>query len=158
MESSIRQLLAEGSKRLPAATQIADPTPSRTLTPESYLGFARLARYEGSALAPGRPHTYTPPARLAADHLAYGGRWTVEAEKIVARSDAHIQLRYTARAVYIVLGGTGTMIVRSHGRPPHTVHVDGDRLYTALRRTSIKSDELELRFSPGIKAYSFTFG
>ena len=157
-ESSIRQLLAEGSRSLPAATQIADPTPSGTLTQESYLGFARLARYGGSALVPGKPHTYTLPAKLAADNLAYGGRWTVNDERIVAGNGARIQLRYTARAVYIVLAGTGTMTVRPHGQPPHTVRIDGDRLYTATQKATITSSELELRFSPGIKAYSFTFG
>ena len=157
-ESSIRLLLGEGSGSLPAATKLADPTPSGALTPESYLGFARIDRYGGSALVRGKPHTYTLPTQLAANNLAYGGRWTVDAQNIVAGSDARIQLRYTARAVYIVLGGTGTMSVRAHGQPPHTVHVDGDRLYTAIQNTQTKSDKLELRFSPGIKAYSFTFG
>ncbi len=158
MESSIRKLLAEGSAQLPAATKVADPTPTGALTPESYLGFSRLARYGGSTLAHGRPHTYVLPAHLAADNLAYGGRWTVEAERIVAGDNARIQLQFTARAVYIVLGGTGTMTVRVHGKPPRTVRVEGDRLYTALQSAKVKSDRLELRFSPGIKAYSFTFG
>jgi cytochrome c biogenesis protein CcdA/thiol-disulfide isomerase/thioredoxin len=157
-EASIRQLLGTGATPLPVATRLADPTPSGALTDETYLGFERIARYGGSALVRGRQHTYTLPAHLAADSLAYGGRWTVGAQKIVAGSDARIQLRYTARSVYIVLGGTGTMTVRAHGGVLRTVHVAGDRLYTAVRNPQRKSDELELRFSPGIQAYSFTFG
>jgi hypothetical protein len=38
------------------------------------------------------------------------------------------------------------------------VHVDGSRLYTLLRMPSLRNGLLELRFSPGVRGYAFTFG
>jgi len=53
------------------------------VTPESYLGFRRLARYAGSRIAPGRLGTYTFPDSLPQDALAYGGSWQVDGESIL---------------------------------------------------------------------------
>jgi hypothetical protein len=49
--------------------------------------------------------------------------------------------------------------VQVAGRPTRTVRVDGYRLYT-LRESAKRADDalLELRFTPGIQAYAFTFG
>jgi hypothetical protein len=38
------------------------------------------------------------------------------------------------------------------------VRVKSDRLYTLVDRGSIDEAMLELRFSPGVSAYAFTFG
>jgi hypothetical protein len=38
------------------------------------------------------------------------------------------------------------------------VHVTSDRLYTLVDGDSIDEATLELRFSPGVSAYAFTFG
>jgi hypothetical protein len=65
---------------------------------------------------------------------------------------------YLARKVYIVLGGTGTMTASVDGRRSSSIHVDGDRLYTAVDGARSGQHLLELRFSPGVLAYSFTFG
>ena len=140
------------------AAGIADTTPTGSLTPESYLGAARLARYAGGKIVPGRLHDYRLPAHLALNDLAYGGKWTVEPERIVAGHGARLRLAYLARKVYIVLGGTGTMTVRVDGRLSSSIRVDGDRLYTAVDREQSGRHLLELRFSPGVLAYSFTFG
>ena len=156
-EKSIRTLLSAGS-RLPGASHLADPTPTEALTPETYLGFSRIDRYAGSKFAPGRLHAYTLPARLGPDELAYGGRWTVGPERIVAGAGARIRLHYTARAVYVVLGGRGRMQVLVDGAAAGSVRVDGDRLYTAVHRAVSGEHLLELRLTPGVQAYSFTFG
>jgi thioredoxin family protein len=38
------------------------------------------------------------------------------------------------------------------------VRVDGDRLYTLARFPKSGEHLLELRFTPGLSAYAFTFG
>ena len=50
-------------------------------TPESYLGYERLARYAGDAgaSATGSRRTSFPKRSLPLDELAYGGKWRVEA-------------------------------------------------------------------------------
>ena len=73
--------------------------------------------------------------------------------------DARLRLRFSANDVYLVLGGKGDVGVRVGGRPTKTVRVDGYRLYT-LRASSKRARDalLELRFTPGVQAYAFTFG
>jgi cytochrome c biogenesis protein CcdA/thiol-disulfide isomerase/thioredoxin len=156
-EEAIRSLLGEkpGS---PASDRLRDLTPAGFLTPETYLGYDRVDRFTGSKLYPDKEAAYTLPRALGKDDFGYGGRWTVRAQRIVAGKDARLRLRYYARKVYLVLGGHGTVRVLVDGRPHGTVDVTSDRLYTLVDRDSIDEATLELRFSPGVSAYAFTFG
>jgi thiol-disulfide isomerase/thioredoxin len=154
-ESLIRKLLgARGTTARP----VTDASPDGYLTPESYLGYERLARYEGSAPKRNRLARYELPTTLQADGLAYGGAWRVEAERIVSGEDARLRLRFRARDVYLVLGGKGSVEVLRDGRKTKTVGVDSYRLYTLLAGKHAGSGLLELRFTPGVQAYAFTFG
>ena len=48
---------------------------------------------------------------------------------------------------------------REDGKRQRSIQVGGlSRLYTLLRLPSFRSGLLELRFTPGISAYAFTFG
>jgi hypothetical protein len=60
--------------------------------------------------------------------------------------------------VYLVLGGRGTVHALVDGRPAGSFRVDADRLYTIVSGASSREGVLELRFSPGVTAYAFTFG
>ena len=44
------------------------------------------------------------------------------------------------------------------GAAAGSIRVDGDRLYTAVHRAASGEHLLELRLTPGVQAYSFTFG
>ncbi len=156
-EEHIRQLLGE-RPGAPASAKLEDTTPTGALTPESYLGFERIARYAGSPLRPQRSADYTFPAHLDRDELAYSGRLRLQAQRIVAVRDARLRLHFHARKVFLVLGGSGTVQVLVDGRPERTVQVTQDRLYTLVDGTAIRDAVLELRFSPGVAAYAFTFG
>jgi hypothetical protein len=139
------------------ARAVTDTTPKGLQSPETYLGFQRVDRYEGSELAPNRFERYRFPASLAQNGLAYAGSWKVEAERAVAGPGARLRFHFVARNVYLVLGGTGTVQVLVDGKPERTVRVDTYRLYT-LRSGDYQDALLELRFSPGVEAYAFTFG
>ena len=102
-EEAIRTLL--GDRTRPAASGLADESPHGRVTPESYLGYERLARYAATRSSEDEPHAYTFPPRLAENELAYGGRWTVEDERAVAGRGARLRLHYRARDVYLVLTG-----------------------------------------------------
>jgi cytochrome c biogenesis protein CcdA/thiol-disulfide isomerase/thioredoxin len=157
-EQLIRTLLAMPGRPLATAAAIADRTPMELTTPESYLGSERLARYSGSTIIPDRFATYRFPASLPLDHLAYAGSWQVGAQRIVAGANARLRLHFHARDVYLVLGGRGSVRVLVDGAALRTVRVTGDRLYTLLSGTKLREALLELRFSPGVEAYAFTFG
>ena len=154
-ESLIRRLLGDNGR---SARSLADTTPTGLLTPESYLGYARLANYVGTTPVPDVEARYVFARSIPENALSYGGRWRVGSERIVAGPDARLRLRFQARDVYIVLGGHGTVKTLIDGKPAGTIHVNAERLYTVRSSKTPESALLELRFSRGIQAYSFTFG
>jgi cytochrome c biogenesis protein CcdA/thiol-disulfide isomerase/thioredoxin len=159
-EEHIRTLLAERGGRLPARTaQRADRTPHTLVTPELYLGYHRANRYGGVEVpAPDRESDYALPRSLPASSFAYGGRWRVEGERIVAAGrDASLLLRFRAGEVHLVLGGRGRVEVDFPGRK-RIVPVRRDRLYTLLTLPRVREGLLTLRFTAGVAAYAFTFG
>jgi hypothetical protein len=158
-ESVIRTLLAEKNLPAPVSGSIRDRTPTEALTPETYLGTERLQNFVGSQVVPGREAEYTIPQVVPQNGVAYGGRWLVDKERIVAGEDARLRLSYHARDVYLVLGGEGSVNVSVDGQPVKTVSVAGDRLYMLVARPGPAADHtLDLSFSPGVEAYAFTFG
>ncbi len=158
-EQVIRRLLAEPGLPPPVSPTLGDQTPTEPLTPETYLGYERLANFAGSSIVPDRESEYELPATLPEDDVAYGGRWTVEKERIVAGRGARLRLHYRAHDVYLVLGGSGTVEVLVDGKALRTVRVAEDKLYTLVEATGKAADHmLELRFSPGVEAYASTFG
>jgi cytochrome c biogenesis protein CcdA/thiol-disulfide isomerase/thioredoxin len=154
-EQLIRQLLGDKGTK---ARQIADATPGGVMTPESYLGYARLSNYEGTRPVPNKMAQYTFAKDVFANTLSYDGMWNVGPETIVAGKNARLRLRFEARNVYIVLGGHGTVQSLIDGKRAGKIKVDAQRLYTVRASPSYEDALLELRFSPGIEAYSFTFG
>jgi hypothetical protein len=77
----------------------------------------------------------------------------------VAKSSSQLTLNFLANDVYLVLNGHGTIQVSLNGAPIKTVHVSGyARLYTLLQQKSDSEGLLNLKFSPGVQAYDFTFG
>jgi thiol-disulfide isomerase/thioredoxin len=157
-EQLIRRLLGAGvPKRM---TQVADATPTGILSPETYLGAARLdpARYVGKAPVVGREALYRFGAGLAQNVLAYDGHWQLLPQQAIAGQGARLRFHFVARNVYVVLGGRGRVEVLAGGRPVKTIAVSEYRLYTAVSAPKTRDAVLELRLSPGVRAYSFTFG
>jgi cytochrome c biogenesis protein CcdA/thiol-disulfide isomerase/thioredoxin len=154
-EATIRRLLNDHG---PSARHLADVTPTGLMTPESYLGYARLSNYVGTNPVPNSMARYRFAGAIPDNTLSYDGEWRVGSQQIVAGKDARLRLRFQAKNVYIVLGGHGTVQTLIDGKPAGTLEVNAERLYT-VRASKTQIDALlELRFSPGIQAYSFTFG
>jgi hypothetical protein len=128
------------------------------MTPETYLGTARADRIIGDAIHAGVPWTYRFPATVPQDDVAFDGRWTLEKERAIAVQDARLRLQFQASKVFLVLGGPGSVDVLVDGKAQRTVRVDGDRLYTLVESPRELRALLELRFTPNVSAYAFTFG
>jgi cytochrome c biogenesis protein CcdA/thiol-disulfide isomerase/thioredoxin len=155
-ESLIRRLLSVKGKR---ARQFPDVTPTEAMTPETYLGYARIGNYTGTQIVPDRTAHYAFAKRLFANAFSYDGTWRVGSEEITAGRGARLRLEFQAKDVYLVLGGHGTVQVLIDGKPTKTLRVDAEKLYTVRSSTKLATDALlELRFTPGVQAYSFTFG
>jgi len=154
-EALIRRLLGASG---PMARRTADATPTELLTPETYLGYARIADYAGGTIKPNTSAAYTFPSSLAQNEFAYAGNWRVGAQQALAGANARLRLHFHAEDVYLVLGGRGTVTSLIGGKPAATIHVNAERLYTVRASKQVADAVLELRFSPGVQAYSFTFG
>ncbi|MET0495845.1 MAG: cytochrome c biogenesis protein DipZ [Actinoplanes sp.] len=162
-EQLIRELLttAHPDTVLPAATDVPDRTPtSEYQSPETYLGAARAQYYEGATpLRPGTA-TYTVPKTLADEWYGFGlsGTWEVTDESITAGKDATITLKYTANDIYLNLSGTGTLTVTVEGKTQTYAVGGAPNIYTVLHRPEPGIGTLTASLSPGLSAYSFTFG
>ena len=159
-EQAIRTLLiAGGARHLPAPTQVADRTPRDSTTPESYLGYARLANNGGQPVTDDRATTYRVPSGVPADSVVFEGGWDVHADDAVAGSRAVLDLRFTAKDVYVVLAGEGSVVLRYDGSRVRTIRVAGvPNLYTLHSSRSVDNGLLSLSVPPGVRAYDFTFG
>ena len=157
-ENAIRGLLLESGRSLPPPVRARDASPRGLVTPETYLGHARLGSNGGEPVEKDAAYAYTFPRGLLDNEVAFGGVWTVEGERAVAGLSAGVRLDYRASDVHLVLTGKGSIEVLVDGKPERTVRVDGDRLYTLVDRAAVGDHLLELRFTPGLAAYAFTFG
>jgi cytochrome c biogenesis protein CcdA/thiol-disulfide isomerase/thioredoxin len=174
-ERAIRSLLVErGDRRLGGATRVRAQTPSAGVaTPESYLGGARAERVANGPLLRGT-HRYrlAPGAGLAPNALAYGGTWRISAEAATAVSGSRVELDFSARRVFLVLGSPGgprplRVLLDGHPIPDRLagddVHggvagIGAQRLYRLVDLPRVERHTLTLRFAPGISGYAFTFG
>ena len=160
-ESLIRQLLtaAHPGTKLPPATQVADTTPtSPSQTPETYLGAERASTFDGSPQLPLGTHTFTSPKSVPLDEFGLGGTWTVRPQEITSGKNAEISLNFIADHVYLDVGGTGTITVTAGGKTT-TYKVSGaPDIYTVVSQPSLVHGLLNIKLSPGLQAYSFTFG
>ncbi len=161
-EEVIRQLLAEDGSGDLVSAAIGDKTPSGPQTPESYLGYGRIDRFVGSRIEPDQEAEYEIPDFVPTHGLAYGGRWTVEEERIVAGENAKLRLDFVGSSVFLVLGTEGdaeSVEVTLDGQHVKTVEVAKDDLYTLAQIDGAKGEHvLDLSFTPGTEAYAFTFG
>lgn len=159
-EAAIRALLGNSNGPLPPATDVPDATPGEMSTPESYLGFERLARYDGTPVTHNVAKTYVPVGKLAPSHLSYGGNLTVQSQDVLAGpGGATIEINYSASDVYLVLSGQGTASVTEDGKRLRAVNVTGiPALYTLVSGHATSSGLLRVRIPAGVRAYDFTFG
>ena len=95
----------------------------------------------------------------ATSDIANERRVWVEPSRIVAGRGARLRLRFQAKDVYLVLGGSGRVQVLVKRKPARSIDVGGTpRLYTVAHFPSLAHGLLELRFPRGVDAYAFTFG
>ncbi|OBG82432.1 cytochrome c biogenesis protein CcdA [Mycobacterium sp. E3305] len=160
-EKLIRELLvgAHPGTRLPGPTHSPDTTPQTRLTPETYLGVDRARNYGGTGEYKAGTATFDYPASLPADKFALRGRWKLDDQGATADSDdTGIRLSYTAKDVYVVVGGTGTLTVSRDGKTTTTAIGGPPTLHPIVADEAARSDQLDMRVSPGLQVFSFTFG
>jgi thiol-disulfide isomerase/thioredoxin len=147
-------------------------------SPENYLGYQRTENFASSNGAVlDTPHVYAAPARLALNHWALSGDWTVKRQATVLNApDGGIVYRFHARDLHLVMGPAAPGMsfrcrVLVDGRPPGAAHgtdvddqgnvtVTEPRLYQLVRQPGpVTERTFQIAFlDPGVHAYAFTFG
>jgi cytochrome c biogenesis protein CcdA/thiol-disulfide isomerase/thioredoxin len=160
-ESLIRQLLVDAHPgvALPPPSDSADETPAAGQTPETYLGVGKMVNYGGTNLYDQGTENFTYPPMLADDSFAYRGRWTLDYQGATAASDdADIALNYTAKNVYLVVGGEGTVTVTRNGRASTLPITGAPTSHQLVAGDRVAPGRLEVQLSKGLQAFSFTYG
>ncbi|MFB6514725.1 cytochrome c biogenesis protein DipZ [Streptomyces virginiae] len=162
-ENLIRDLLtqADPAVRLPSATGQDNDALTAGRTPETYLSTNRIRGYTGTPeLAKDRATVYAyPTGGVRLNRLALAGTWTAAYEEFTAGPDARLALTYQAKNANLVLAGEGTVTVLVDGKETTTLAVHGaPTLYRLTDDDTAREARLELRFTPGLQAFAFTFG
>jgi hypothetical protein len=145
-------------------------------TPETYLGYLRGEHFASPGGATFGRRTYELPERLALNHWALEGDWTMGRENVVLeQGGGSIAYRFHARDAHLVLAPG------AHGPIPFRVLLDGEapghshgldagedgnglledgRLYQLVRQDGeVRERTLQITFlETGAEAYVFTFG
>jgi cytochrome c biogenesis protein CcdA/glutathione peroxidase-family protein len=144
-------------------------------TPETYLGYLRMMNFANKgALARNIEKEYQFPADLPLHYWALQGKWTIEAEQIVATAqNAALRLHFKAKKVFLVMGNrtdkpilvnvvlNNRPISNKAGAdaPNGTVVVKQHTLYELVSQEGNDEGLLEIKSDePGLEAYAFTFG
>lgn len=158
-EKLIRELLtdADPNVQLPAATELADETPTNgSTTQETYLSPTKAVNYAGTGYTLGEA-SFTYPSNQPADTFALNGDWNLTSQGI-ASTNGTVRLNFTAQTVRMVLGGEGTVTVMRDGTS-ETFDVSGPPdSYPVFEGKPGTTGTLEVTLSGGVDAYSFTFG
>jgi cytochrome c biogenesis protein CcdA/thiol-disulfide isomerase/thioredoxin len=163
-ENLVRQLLTQASPgvALPKAGDLPDTTPTddRT-TRETYLNYGELPKTftSGGAQLQQKSADYNFAPTLANGKVSFAGNWDIDFQKSTSGAGAQVRLAYSAKYVNLVLAGTGTVTVTANGQPPKTIQISGlPNLYRLEGTPDLQSGQLTVSLSPGLQAYSFTFG
>jgi thiol-disulfide isomerase/thioredoxin len=160
-ESLIRELLLDANPdvKLPPASDVTDETPAADQTPETYLGVGKMVNYGGPDTYDEGTADFTYPIRLADDCFGYSGRWKLDYQGATAESDdSRIALKYNAKNVYLVAGGEGTLTVTSDGKTTTVPITGAPTSHQLITRDAVQRGQLEVRFTKGLQAFSFTYG
>lgn len=172
-ENNIRVLLGLAAK----PDSFSDiNTYSFNQTPETYLGYQRSVAFASNEnIIRGKFVNYTLPDFLTANNWALQGNWQINSQNIITGNKlTKLQLNFTARDVFLVLGTTenksitakiklnGKLIsAKDAGKDVNNgnLTVTGHRLYHLISQSKIQNGLLEIDITdPGLEAYAFTFG
>ena len=193
-ERHIQQLLKEANPKLAFASPKFDIPPDTSEmggvcqppTPETYLGFRRGDRIANqNGYQPLKEVDYPDPGALRMNEYALIGRWLAapeyvrHAESAKEPGDDYLELKYHAKAVYLVAGSDDgslkPLYLTQDGNPlpkdSRGVDVKVDsagrtyialgakRMYYVVNNPHFEEHTLRLTAAaPAISLYSFTFG
>ncbi|MES2314352.1 MAG: cytochrome c biogenesis protein CcdA [Patescibacteria group bacterium] len=152
----------------------------QTQSPETYFGASRNELFGNGYQGTAYKNNFTIPSTLDVNTFYLGGSWDIQREYIKSTStDAQLSFVFKASKMYIVaspsFSSSGTAIpvkakVLIDGKPITSaqsgsdvkngiVTIDSSRLYNLFSDTVVGAHRIDIIFSsPGVEAFTFTFG
>ena len=178
MEEAIQTLLKENGKKVSAKlSTMADETPKRQLSPETYLGTDRMEYYYPNGTISDGIQTLTLHDDITPNSFSFGGNWDVMGKYSTPQKNAILNYNFTADKVFLVMKldsktpKTGAQIkVYLNGKlvdktnagedvKDGIVTVTKDNLYRLINlEGNTENHILKLEFSDPIQVFAFTFG
>jgi thiol-disulfide isomerase/thioredoxin len=175
-EMAIQELLKEAGDKVRAPlTNMPDQTPIEAISPETYLGTARMQYYFPNGTVNNGNNIFTLSDSLTPNSFSFGGEWNISPEEAITGKNAVLNYNFTANKVYIVMrpGSAKAPKVKVFvdGKPVDitnagadatggVITIDGDRLYNLIDLHGASGNHvLKLEFeNVGVEAFAFTFG
>jgi cytochrome c biogenesis protein CcdA/thiol-disulfide isomerase/thioredoxin len=178
LEEANHQQLPDSATNVAATGTEAPPDSDDVKSPETYVGYERAQNFASpGGLDQDDAHLYQIPSDLELNQWAFSGNWKDAGQIATALAPStSIVYRFHARDLHLVLGPSNDgkpirFCVTLDGKPlgaDHGVDTDADgygtvtddRLYQLIRQQgSIRDRTFRIEFlTPGVQAYSFTFG
>jgi cytochrome c biogenesis protein CcdA/thiol-disulfide isomerase/thioredoxin len=162
-ERVIQELLKEtGAEGLPEEIDNPEYT-NDAKTPETYLGYARIRNFASEeTITRNTVATYTLPASLPRNGVAFAGEWSVMEEYAGPQTGAALELDFEAKDVFLVMRpreASARVRVLLDGTFQQEITVDADQLYTLLKLPAPGRHTLKIEFlDDHAELYAFTFG
>lgn len=160
-EKLIRELLenADPGVELPEPTEVTDTSPvSADQTPEIYFNENRVSNFRGNGKYLSGTSDYTFPSVIGRDTFALEGTFVVDDQGVTAPDGGRIRLEYYGRHVYLNVAGTGMLTVTDDDGT-REIAVSGEpNIYDLVDRAKAGRGLVTVELSPGLQAFSFTFG
>lgn len=161
-EEAIQMLLRENGKNVQSEIDNFIYSISAQ-TPETYLGYARIARYTGTpAITNDKEVNYSAPALISTDNFAFSGPVMIGKEHARMGVNSKITLGFKAQDVFLVMRPTSkSAVVKVYldGIYQKDITVDTDRLYELLKLETLGEHTVTIEFPEGaVEAFAFTFG
>lgn len=174
MEKAIQSLLIEKGEAIDTVlSNPQDQAPQGKLTPETYVGSARMDRFASPESITGKSQIFTTIPNIPEDYFTLAGSWTVGQDQAITGKRAALDFNFSADKVFLVITpkNGGTVHVFLDGKPvseknkgmdvsSSVVKLDTPRLYNLIDlHGQGGTHQLHLEFdTEGTGVYAFTFG
>jgi len=166
------QALGEDPPKIPTGLVGVNAAEIDAQSPETYFGSERNEFLGNGAQGKQGAQTLSAPAAVSPDTLYLSGAWDFLPQYAQAAAGDHIIYSYDAKDVYFVASASSTADVEvlRDGAPVGALrgddvdqngvaHIEGARLYHLVKEQAPGRHTLELIIkSPGLEAFTFTFG
>jgi cytochrome c biogenesis protein CcdA/thiol-disulfide isomerase/thioredoxin len=177
-EEKIQELLKERADVLAATVTLdevlaasgIDLARTTSKSPETYFGSARNEYLANGTKSISGEQSLEVPEITEGNMLYLGGRWDFSPQYAQAKQASVVTYTYNAKEVFIVaeseVGGTievwqdGKRVEGEAGAdaPGGLAPIKDSRLYKLIKNTEPGEHMLELKVSPEVKLFAFTFG